>query len=158
MKKWIASTVIALAALFSFGQEARADGGVVLGVLTCSKSGAGITYVVHSRNPVACEYNGVGGSSKYTGNSGILFGLDLEFEHMDGMAYLVIGGTSTNKNSLQGYYVGAKASVTLGLGIAAQAGLLGVGNDFVLVPVGLGGQIGIGVTAGIAYVDIKGGK
>ncbi len=158
MKKWIASTVIALAALFSFGQEARAEGGVVLGVLTCSKSGAGITYVVHSRNPVACEYNGVGGPSKYTGNSGILFGVDLEIEHMDGMAYLVIGGTSTNKNSLQGYYVGAKASVTLGLGLAAQAGLLGVGNDFVLVPVGLGGQIGIGVTAGIAYVDIKGGK
>jgi hypothetical protein len=158
MKKWIASTVIALAALFSFGNEARADGGVVLGMLTCSKSGAGVTYVVHSRNPVTCEYNGVGGPSKYTGNSGILFGIDLEIEHMDGMAYLVIGGTSTNKNSLQGYYVGAKASVTVGLGLAAQAGLLGVGNDFVLVPVGLGGQIGIGVTAGIAYVDIKGGK
>jgi hypothetical protein len=158
MKKWIASAVIAFAALFSFGQEARAEGGVVLGMLTCSKSGAGVTYVVHSRNPVACEYNGVGGPSKYTGNSGILFGIDLEIEHMDGMAYLVIGGTSTNKNSLQGYYVGAKASVTVGLGLAAQAGLLGIGNDFVLVPVGLGGQIGIGVTAGIAYVDIKGGK
>lgn len=158
MKKWIASTVVALATLFAFGHEARAEGGVVLGVLTCSKSGAGITYVLHSRNPVTCEYNGVGGPSKYTGKSGILFGVDLEIEHMDGMAYLVIGGTATDKNSLQGYYVGAKASVTVGVGLAAQAGLVGVGNDFVLVPVGLGGQIGIGATAGIAYVDIVGAK
>jgi hypothetical protein len=158
MKKWIASTVVALAALFAFGQEARADGGVVLGVLTCSKTGTGTTYVVHSSNPVACEYNGVGGPSKYTGTSGILFGIDLEIEHMEGMGYLVIGGTMTNKDSLAGYYVGAKASVTFGLGLAAQAGLAGIGNDIVLVPVGLGGQIGIGATAGISYANLKGAK
>lgn len=158
MKTWIASTVVALAALFAVGNEARAEGGVVLGVLTCSKTGTGTTYVVHSSTPVACEYNGVGGPSKYTGTSGILFGIDLEVEQMAGMGYLVIGGTMTDKNSLEGYYVGAKASVTFGLGIAAQAGLAGIGNDIVLVPVGLGGQIGIGATAGIAYADIKGGK
>jgi hypothetical protein len=158
MKKWIASSVVALAALFAFGTEARAEGGVVLGVLTCSKTGTGVTYVVHSSTPVSCEYNGVGGPSKYTGTSGILFGIDLEMEHMAGMGYLVIGGTATDKNSLEGYYVGAKASITAGLGLAAQAGLAGVGNDIVLVPVGLGGQIGIGATAGLSYVNMKGAK
>ncbi|MBI3446004.1 MAG: DUF992 domain-containing protein [Magnetospirillum sp.] len=158
MKKWIASSVVALAALFAFGSEARAEGGVVLGVLTCSKTGTGTTYVVHSKNPVACEYNGVGGPQKYTGSNGILFGIDLEIEQLAGMGYLVIGGTNTDKNSLQGYYVGAEASVTVGLGVSAQAGLGGVGNDIALVPVGLGGQIGIGATAGISYLNIMGAK
>jgi hypothetical protein len=32
----------------------------------------------------------------------------------------VIGGTMTDKNSLEGYYAGAKASVTFGLGLAAR--------------------------------------
>lgn len=158
MKKLIASAVIAAAALCGAGTEARAEGGVVLGVLTCSKTGAGVTYVVHSSSPVSCEYSGVGGPSKYTGTNGILFGIDLEVEDMAGMSYLVVGGTGTDKNSLAGYYIGAKASVTVGLGLAAQAGLVGVGNDFVLVPVGLGGQIGIGATAGLSYVDIAGAK
>ena len=158
MKKWIASAFFAAAAMFTLSGEAKAEGGVVLGVLASSKTGTGTTYVVHSRNPVECTYEGVGGPQKYTGIDGILFGIDLEIEHKAVMGYLVIGGTMTNKDSLAGYYVGAKASVTVGLGLAAQAGLVGVGNDIVLVPVGLGGQIGIGATAGIAYANLKGGK
>ncbi len=158
MKKWIASALVALAAMFTLSGEAKAEGGVVLGVLTCTKSGAGITYVLHSRNPVECTYEGVGGPQKYTGIDGILLGIDLEIEKMAGMGYLVIGGTWKDKSSLEGAFVGAKASATLGVGLAAQAGLGGIGNDISLVPLGLGGQIGIGATAGISYLSINGAK
>ena len=89
MKKWIASALIALAAMFTLSGEAKAEGGVVLGVLTCSKTGTGMTYVVYSRNPVECTYNGVGGPQTYTGIDGILLGIDLEIENKAGIGYLV---------------------------------------------------------------------
>jgi hypothetical protein len=158
MKTWIAAALFSAMAVVGFGGEARAEGGMVLGVLTCSKVGTGMTYVVHSRNPVECTYEGVGGPQKYTGVDGILLGIDLEIEKMAGMGYLVIGGTWTDKASLAGTFIGAKASATLGVGIAAQAGLGGLGNDISLVPVGLGVQVGIGATAGISYLTIEGAK
>jgi len=158
MKKWIVPAVAVMTAIFGVTSEAKAEGGVVLGMLSCSKTGTGITYVVHSSNPVECTYNGVGGPQKYTGKSGILFGIDLEIEQLAGMGYLVVGGTWTDKASLEGDYIGAEASVTVGLGLAAQAGLGGVGNDVSLIPVGLGGQVGIGATAGISYLSINGAK
>ncbi|MDE2230417.1 MAG: OmpA family protein [Alphaproteobacteria bacterium] len=40
------------------------------------------------------------------------------------------------------------------IGPAVQGGLAGAGNGFDLVPLGLGGQIGVGVTGGIAYLQI----
>ncbi len=158
MKKWIASALFAAAAMFTFTGEAKAEGGVVLGVLTCSKTGAGTTYVLHSRNPVECTYQGVGGPQKYTGIDGILLGIDLEIEQKAIMGYLVIGGTWKDKSSLEGYFVGAKASATFGVGLGVQAGLAGVGNDVSLVPLGLGAQVGIGATGGISYMAINGAK
>ena len=158
MKKWIASALIALATVFSFSGEAKAEGGAVLGVLTCTKTGTGVTYVLHSRNPVECTYDGVGGSQKYTGIDGILLGIDLEIEQKAAFVYLVIGGTWKDKSSLEGAFVGAKVSATFGVGLAAQAGLGGIGNDVSLVPLGAGVQAGIGVTAGISYLSIQGAK
>ncbi|MDO8607450.1 MAG: DUF992 domain-containing protein [Phaeospirillum sp.] len=158
MKKWIASALVAAAAMFTLSGEAKAEGGVVLGVLTCSKASPGFTYVLHSRNPVNCTYDGVGGPQKYTGIDGILFGIDLELNKYAGMGYLVIGGTWKDKASLEGNFIGAKVSATVGVGIAAQAGLGGIGNDISLVPLGLGGQVGLGASAGIGYLSIDGAK
>ncbi|HUK61007.1 MAG TPA: DUF992 domain-containing protein [Stellaceae bacterium] len=141
-------------ALLAASGEARADGSVILGFLTCSKTGPGNTYVVFSRIPVSCEYDGVGGPQSYSGTAGILFGLDLEYENQAGMIYAVIGGTGVSPGGLAGSYGGAKASVTLGLGPAVQGGLAGVGSGFELVPLGLGGQVGVGFTGGISYLQI----
>ncbi len=155
MKKLLIATVAALGFTFTMAPEAKADGTVILGLLTCSKTGKGQTYLVYSSVPVECTYSGVGGPQSYTGSSGIGFGIDLEFEEMAGIAYLVIGGSGTSKGSLDGLYLGAKASATLGIGPSAQAGLAGAGNGFSLVPLGLGGQVGIGATAGISYLRLN---
>jgi OOP family OmpA-OmpF porin len=127
----------------------------VLGMLMCAKSGSGTTYVLFSRIPVECRYEGIGGVQKYTGTSGILLGVDLEIEPSAGMGYLVMGVTSDDKASVEGKYVGAKASATFGIGPAVQGGLAGIGNGVTLVPFGLGGQTGIGATAGLSYLDIQ---
>ena len=149
----IAAVLIAFATV-SWGGQARADGTAILGLLTCTKTGPGDTYVIYSRIPVACSYQGVGGSQDYTGVSGILLGLDLEIEKEAAMVYAVIGHSSVNPGGLAGTYAGVKASATLGVGPAVQAGLAGAGNGFELVPLGLGGQMGVGVTAGLAYLQI----
>lgn len=149
----IAAVLVAFATV-SFGGQARANGTAILGLLTCTKTGPGSTYVIYSRIPVACSYQGVGGPQDYTGVSGILLGLDLEIEKEAAMVYAVIGHTSVNPGGLAGTYAGVKASATLGVGPAVQAGLAGAGNGFELVPLGLGGQMGIGVTAGVAYLQM----
>jgi outer membrane protein OmpA-like peptidoglycan-associated protein len=156
MRKLIATICAAFVAfaIMAAGGEARADGTAILGLLTCTKTGPGNTYVVFSQIPVACSYQGVGGPQDYTGISGILLGLDLEIEKQAAMVYAVIGGSGVNPGGLAGTYVGAKASVTLGAGPAVQGGLGGAGNGFELVPLGLGGQIGVGVTGGLAYLQI----
>jgi len=131
------------------------DGNFVLGMLTCAKSGDGTTYLLFSRSPVECRYDGIGGTRKYAGTTGILFGADLQIEPMAGMGYLVLGASWNDKAGLEGSYVGAKASATLGVGPAVQGGIGGAGNGITLVPFGLGGQTGIGFTAGLSYLDIQ---
>jgi len=157
MKKLISAACAAFVAIGIVASAgiARADGTAILGLLTCTKTGPGETYLVFSRIPVACSYDGVGGPQDYTGTSGILLGVDLEIEREAAMVYGVLGGTSVNPGGLAGSYIGAKASATIGAGPAVQGGLAGAGNGFELVPLGLGGQIGVGVTGGIAYLKIE---
>ena len=157
MKKLITTICAALVAfgILTAGGVARADGTAILGLLTCTKTGRGDTFVVFSRIPVACSYQGVGGPQDYTGISGILLGVDLEIERQAAMVYSVIGGTGVNPGGLAGTYVGVKASATVGVGPAAQGGIAGAGNGFWLVPLGLGGQVGIGATGGLAYLQLQ---
>ncbi|MGE5503182.1 MAG: DUF992 domain-containing protein [Actinomycetota bacterium] len=152
MKKWIVPTLAAAAFVFTAAGEAKAGG--ILGLLTCSKTGAGQTYVIFSKAPVSCTYEGVGGTSKYTGTAGIGLGVDLQYEQDQVVSYLVMGGAG-NTAPLAGTYVGAKASATFGIGPTVQGGLAGAGNGFSLVPIGLGGQTGFGAAGGISYLNIQ---
>jgi hypothetical protein len=145
-----------MAFMLVLSTESRADGTAVAGLLTCKKTGDGMTYFLFSKHPVTCTYDGVGGPQTYQGISGIGLGVDLDFDKEAAMGYMVLGGSSTNKNSLSGTYVGGKAQATVGLGLGAQGGLAGAGNGFVLVPLGLGGQaMGFGAAAGISYLQLQ---
>jgi len=133
---------------------ARADGMGILGLLTCSKTGPGYTWGFFSKSPVTCVYNGVDGPQTYNGYSGIAIGVDLEIERQWTMVYAVFGRGSINPGGLAGYYIGGKASVTIGVGPSLQAGLVGVGAGFELVPLGGGFQVGGGFTGGLAWVNL----
>jgi outer membrane protein OmpA-like peptidoglycan-associated protein len=157
MKKILMSLVVAITMMFAAGGQANA--GAILGTLTCLQTGPGITYIIFSKVPVSCTYEGIGPSPQvYSGVSGILLGLDLEYAQKTAMAYFVVGGAGTSP-SLTGNYVGVKASATLLAGFAVQAGLAGIGNGFELVPLGLGvQQVGIGGTGGLAYLQLGAGS
>ncbi len=157
MKKILMSLVVAITMVFAAGGQAKADG--ILGVLTCVSTDQGMTYILFSRIPVTCTYGGTGPSPVvYSGYTGILLGVDLEFAQKKAMTYFVVGGGSPPA-PLTGNYVGVKASATLLAGLAVQAGLAGVGNGFYLVPMGLGVQeVGIGGTGGLAYLQLGPGS
>jgi hypothetical protein len=152
MKKWFVPVLAAAAFVFTAATEAKAGG--ILGVLTCNKTGSGTSYLLFSKHPVKCTYEGAGVTSTYTGTYGIGLGVDLEFEQDQALAYLVMGGAGDNA-PLGGTYLGARASATFGIGPSLQAGLAGAGNGITLVPVGLGGQTGIGAAGGIAYMSLQ---
>jgi hypothetical protein len=146
-RKNIVSSVLALLVAVALGifipsGAARADGMGILGLLTCSKTGPGYTWGFFSKSPVTCTYNGVDGPQTYVGHSGIGIGIDLEIERQWTMVYAVIGRGGINPGGLAGYYFGAKASVTIGVGPSLQGGLIGLGAGIELVPLGGGYQIG----------------
>ena len=151
----------ALAAAFGgvllLGVVAHAEekDGTILGVLMCQKDPgtSGVTFVLFSQHSVTCDYEGIGMSRTYEGTSGILFGVDLEYQMEDGMTYVVMGAGESIDN-LVGKYVGAKASVRAGGGVSAQAGLVGAGNGIMLVPMGIGGGVGAGFSAGVSFLEL----
>jgi len=160
MKKALLGAAAAAAMFVSAGAmagEAAAPAGAsaMIGAIVCEKTGTGTTYVVHSKIPVECVYHGVNGDQTYVGTTGILLGADLEIEPKMIFAYSVLGGADLSEGGLTGHYLGAKGSATFGGGVAAQGGLVGAGpHAFVLVPLGLGVQTGIGATGGLSYLDI----
>ena len=155
MKKVLGLLAAALLFVFAGATDAKAEGSAVLGTLVCKRTGVGQTFVVFSRHPVNCTYNGVNGPQEYTGTMGIALGVDLEWDSETTMGYMVLGASWTPKANVEGTFVGARGSVALGVGLAVQAGVGGIGNDISLVPVGLGGQVGFGVSGGVSYLQIK---
>ena len=158
MKKAIAAAAMVGAMLYGAtadAAEAEEKDGAILGVLMCQKdpNASGVTYVLASRHPVTCDYEGVGKSKTYEGTSGIYLGIDLEYQMQDGMTYVVMGA-GEQANSLVGKYFGGKGSLRLGGGLSAQAGLVGVGNGIMLVPLGLGGGAGLGFSGGVSYLEL----
>jgi hypothetical protein len=158
MKKTIVGAAAAVLVLFA-GSAGHAQQDGILGVLTCHKDAKteGVTYLFHSRHSVTCTYEGAGASRKYEGTSGILLGIDLDYQMEDGMAYIVMGFGSPS-STLAGSYVGAKATLRIGGGVSAQAGLGGAGNGVFLVPLGIGGGVGLGAAAGIGYLNLTKAK
>ena len=157
MRKTLAAAFggVLLLGAVAHAEEKPDPGGVALGVLMCQKDPgtSGFTFVFASRHPVTCDYEGVGKSRTYEGTSGIYLGIDLEYQMEDGMTYVVMGA-GESPDSLLGRYFGGKATVRIGGGVSAQAGLVGVGNGIMLVPMGLGGGAGAGFAGGVSYLEL----
>jgi len=93
-----------------------ADEYVKVGILKCVKSGRGINILIHSQFPIKCIFKDAsGGKEKYTGNTGIELGLDLQKVEKSklGFAVLAIGDLKAGNKSLVGRYIGAKINVAL---------------------------------------------
>lgn len=132
---------------------------VHLGVLTCKPVPASrVTLLVRSTADIRCalEYSG-GQVERYKGETGIILGLDLNFNGQEKFAFTVISSTRVEpgKHALTGKYFGSKAS-TIAAGGFDGAGLVGGSEDSIgLNPVALEARYGVGIAAGIGFLYIE---
>lgn len=138
---------------------AQAQGGLEVGVLTCSViPGSRVNLLIRSTADVKCVYAKGGQSEEYVGESGIALGLDISFKQDEKMAFTVIAASSDvspGSKALAGKYVGAEASAAAGLGLGAKALLGGGAKNIGLQPLALESSTGLGASAGLSFLYIE---
>lgn len=162
VRRVAASSVATALLLGSLSASATAQGreGVEAGLLTChSVPGTRINLLIHSAIDVRCVFKTASGKVEYyRGTTGVAFGLDVNWDRSEAIAFSVVGGArdiSPGAYSLTGRYVGGKASITAGEGIGAAALIGGSRNNIALEPLALETSTGLGLAAGVAYLSLK---
>ncbi|MFQ5592424.1 MAG: DUF992 domain-containing protein, partial [Phycisphaerae bacterium] len=120
------------------GQSVMAEGGVKLGVITCSVvPGSRVNLLIRSTADVECEFDNRGTIERYVGETGIALGLDLSFRSDEKMAFTVIAAANDvqlGAHALTGKYAGGEATATAGLGVGAKVLVGGGDNNVSLQP------------------------
>lgn len=153
--------MVALLTLGVSGQAMGSEeghGGIKLGILSCQKVPGGYNMVIHSSNPVECEFSSSDAKEYYVGEAGVALGLNLEWNPTESIVFAVFGGASDvrpGQFALAGKYYGAKASAAIGLGTGVQILMGGGHKSFSLEPFALEGSTGLGASAGVGYLYLQ---
>ena len=157
--KKLASLGLLCAAMAIVG-PAQAKEGVNVGVLKCKTiPGSRVQLLVHSSVGLNCVFETPNGKESYKGESGIGVGIDLSWERVEYIAYAVLSASKDYKMgsySLAGKFIGAKASVTPGVGLGAAILVGGGDKNISLQPLALEVSTGLGVAGGVGYLFIEG--
>jgi hypothetical protein len=122
--------------------------GVKVGMLTCHIDG-GIGYIIVSAKNLDCEYRGGSRHERYEGTIRKL-GVDVGITANSAFVWAVFAPGKTRRGGLEGYYAGASAEATAGLGIGTNVLIGGFSHTINLQPVSIQGQTGLNVAAGLA--------
>lgn len=151
-------TAIALGILLGTAADGRsAETGGGIGVLDChSVSDSGINLIIHSAVAIKCVFEAADGSVEhYKGETGIGFGIDLDFSHEETFHFVVISAKlKPGSHHLAGNYAGGKASASLGVGGGAKILVGGDNGSIGLKPAAVRGT-GVGIEAGLTYLHLE---
>lgn len=151
--------LLALAGLAAPIGTAHAEGGLEVGVLTCSVvPGTRLNLLIRSTADVKCVYSKGGENEEYVGETGIALGLDLSFKQDEKMAFTVIAASEDVRpgaKALGGKYVGGELSAAAGLGLGAKALVGGGAKNIGLQPLVLESSTGIGASGGLSFLYIE---
>lgn len=152
MKKIIA---ISFAALALVAGQARAEGGVKVGMLTCGVH-SGFGWIIGSSKKIQCTYHPAGGGAPefYEGRIGKL-GVDVGYTAQTGIAWAVFAPGNVRHGALKGSYTGASAEATVIGGLGANVLIGGFHHTINLQPVSLQAQTGLNVAAGIGSLSLS---
>ena len=131
--------------------------GARAGYLVCNTvPGTHFSVLIHSSVDVECRFQAGGREDRYRGEAGISLGVDLSWNRDETFTYAVVTAYSSSEPGfLAGRYVGAQASLTIGVG-AGVGVLVGGGERQVsLQPVGLEYGTGAGASAGLGYLTLE---
>ena len=136
------------------------DNEAQLGTLRCvTDKEKGYSLLISSMVKVRCELRVMGGGSDgtehYRGETGIGFGIDLNFNRKTELGYSVITKHyKVGSYELAGKYYGGGGSATAGIGAGAQVLVGGNNKRFSLKPA-FTGSSGVGVAAGLTYLYLE---
>ncbi|MCF7821673.1 MAG: DUF992 domain-containing protein [Mariprofundaceae bacterium] len=137
-----------------------ADNEAQLGTLRClTDKEKGYSLLISSVARVKCVFvitgGGGDGIEHYRGETGIGFGIDLNFNRRTKLDYSVITKHyKSGSYELAGKYYGGGGSATAGIGVGAQVLIGGSNKRFSLQPAFVGSR-GAGVSAGLTYLYLE---
>ena len=156
--KMLGITLVAsmLAAAPAFAGESTA--GTKVGVLTCKTlPDTGHNLIIHSTVDVDCTYDATdkSGTEHYIGETGIGLGINLQFDKARTLVFTVLAAdTKQGNHKLEGKYVGAGASASVGAGVGAQV-LVGGGDSSISLQPVIEGSKAVGASAGVTYLYLQ---
>jgi hypothetical protein len=152
------STFALASAIAVLAGPAMAQDRVEVGVLDCR--GSTTSFVVGSVTNLSCSFRpGTAGGGEPYHATMRRAGLDIGFNQQIVVAWAVFAPSrNLGRGALQGSYVGAAASATVGVGVGANALVGGSNNTIALQPVSVQGQTGLSVAAGIASLELRAGR
>jgi hypothetical protein len=161
MRKAIGVTLgAALLTLGAFGtaEDAHAQAGVKVGVLSCNVS-SGFGFVFGSSRSVNCDFSPSPSMSEhYTGDI-TKFGVDIGYLQSSVMVWAVLAPSpNLQPGALAGQYAGVTGSAAVGPGVGANVLVGGSNKSITLQPISIEGQTGLNVAAGIAALGLTPAK
>lgn|SRR5690242_3098466 len=151
-----AGAALATAMLVGTGSAASAGpAGIRIGTLSCHVS-SGFGYIVGSSRRVNCDFQPADypEGEHYVGHIS-KFGMDIGYTGGGRMVWAVFAPSSDmDPGALQGDYVGATASATVGVGVGAHALVGGFDKSIALQPLSIEGNTGLNVAAGVGQLTL----
>lgn len=150
-----ASAMIATAML-AYAPTASAHDGIKIGTLACHVS-SGWGFVIGSSRRVDCAFRGseYGGREHYVGSISKV-GVDLGYTSGGEIVWTVFAPTDDmGRGALAGFYAGATASATIGVGLGAHALVGGFRHSIALQPLSFEGNRGFNVAAGLGQLELR---
>jgi len=153
------ATVAICSALIASSIGARtsvAGSGVASGFLKCDVAG-NLSFIFGSSRDIKCVYNPGNNQAEQNYDGWIkTFGVDIGYQKSGVMVWGVIAPTNNlGAGALAGDYVGATATVALGLGVGANALVGGYKDSIALQPFSVQGMEGLNVAGGIGALTLK---
>jgi Protein of unknown function (DUF992) len=154
-RRLAAALTMALGVALPFGGPALAQGGILVGTLSCNVA-SGFGFVFGSSRAMNCTFSGPGPRYEhYVGNIS-KFGVDIGYTQGGILVWTVFApAANLVPGALAGSYAGGTASATVGVGIGANALIGGSGNSIALQPLSVEANRGLNVAAGIAAMTLS---
>lgn len=151
----MAGAAATAAMLLASGSALAGPAGVRIGTLDCHVS-SGFGFIVGSSRRVNCAFHpeDYPEGEHYVGHIS-KFGMDIGYTGGGRMVWAVFAPSSDmDPGALQGNYVGATASATVGVGLGAHALVGGFDKSIALQPLSIEGNTGLNVAAGVGQLTL----
>jgi hypothetical protein len=152
-KLYLSIGVVCLTAGLS--TTAEAQGGVRIGTLTCHVA-SGWGFVFGSSKALRCTFAPAPGRAEFYAGTINKFGVDIGYTQGGVLIWAVFAPTANvGPGALNGNYVGATGSATVGVGAGANVLIGGSSSTISLQPVSVEGNTGLNVAAGIGSISLR---